>query len=314
MPDGTSALAPARGDFVAEALTGLTAARKSLAPKFFYDDAGCALFRAITELPEYYPTRTEFGILRGIGDDLAALVPPGAALVEYGASDEAKAAILFGALDIDAYVPIDIAHQALTALKSRMRWSHRAVAVHPIAADFLAPVTLPAMIAAMPKLGFFPGSTLGNLDPPDAIAFLRRVRATLGVCASLLIGVDLEKSPDILIPAYDDAAGVTAAFNLNLLARLNREADADFDLGRFAHRAVWNDTAKRIEMHLESLAAQSVRVAGRSIRFSAGETIHTENSYKFSIERFAGLATRAGWRVARSWTDAERLFSVHLLN
>lgn len=314
MPEGSGALAPARSDFVAEALDGLTAPRKSLPPKFFYDDAGCALFGAITELPEYYPTRTELGILRDIAGDLAALVPPGAALVEYGASDEAKAAILFAALDVDAYVPIDIAHQALTALKSRLRWSHRAVALHPIAADFLAPVKLPAAIGAMPKLGFFPGSTIGNLDPPDAIAFLRQVRTTLGVCASLLIGVDLEKSPDILVPAYDDAAGVTAAFNLNMLTRLNREADADFDLDLFAHRAVWNDTAKRIEMHLESLVAQSVRVAGRTIRFRAGETIHTENSYKFSIERFAGLATRAGWHVARSWTDAERLFSVHLLS
>lgn len=313
MPEGSASLVSARVDLIAEALAGLTAPRKTLPPKFFYDDAGCALFRAITTLKEYYPTLTETAILHACAPEIAWRLQPGAAVVEYGASDESKAAILFPAIDADAYVPIDIAHGALTALANRMRWSHRAITVYPIAADFLAPVRLPAAIRGMPKLGFFPGSTIGNLDPVAAVEFLALVRETLGPDASLLLGVDLEKSPDILIPAYHDARGVTAAFNLNILTRLNREADADFDLARFCHRALWNDTDKRIEMHLESRVAQTVYVAGRRIEFRAGETIHTENSHKFSVERFTRLAERAGWRVANSWTDAADLFSVHLL-
>ncbi|MDD2876788.1 MAG: L-histidine N(alpha)-methyltransferase [Acidiphilium sp.] len=313
MPEGTVALVSPRVDLVSEALAGLSAARKTLPPKFFYDEAGCALFGAITRLAEYYPTRTELAILRDCAPDIAAHVAPGAAMVEYGASDEGKAAILFGVLDVDAYVPIDIAHGALTALANRMRWSHRAITVYPIAADFLAPVRLPAAIRAMPKLGFFPGSTIGNFDHEAAIGFLAMARVTLGQGASLLIGVDLEKSPDILIPAYDDAKGITAAFNLNILTRLNREADADFDLASFKHRADWNDDRKRIEMHLESRIAQTVHVAGRRIRFNAGETIHTENSHKFSVPHFASLARRAGWTIETTWTDAEQLFSVHLL-
>lgn len=298
---------------IAEAVAGLTAPRKTLPPKLLYDEAGCALFGEITGLPEYYPTRTERALLPEVAAALARRVDPGGAVVEYGASDEGKAALLFAELDCSAYVPIDIAPAALAALARRMRRSHPAIAVHPVAADFLAPLELPAAVAGLTKLGFFPGSTIGNFDPDEAVGFLRRVRATLGAGAGLLIGVDLEKPADILIPAYDDAAGVTAAFNLNLLARLNREADADFDLALFRHRAVWNAAHSRIEMHLESRVRQSVRVGGHRIAFAAGETIHTENSYKYSILRFRALAARAGWRCAESWTDDAGLFSVHLL-
>jgi len=314
MPEGFITRVSTRNDVAAEALRGLTAPRKTLPPKLFYDEAGCALFGAITNLPEYYPTRTETRILRDRAADIASRIAPGCALVEYGASDESKAAILFDYLDADAYVPIDIAHEALHNLTQRMRWSHRAITVHPIAADFLAPVRLPNAIRAMPKLGFFPGSTIGNLDHTQAVRFLAMVRETLGEGASLLIGVDLEKSPAILIPAYDDAAGVTAAFNLNILQRLNRETDADFDPGLFTHRAIWNDEAKRIEMHLQSRIAQTIHLAGHPIRFEAGETIHTENSHKFSITAFTALARQAGWQCDECWTDEDDLFSIHLLS
>lgn len=313
MPEGFIQSVSTSSDVAAEALRGLTALRKTLPPKLFYDETGCALFGAITALPEYYPTRAETGILRARAADIAARIEPGCALIEYGASDESKAAILLDHLDADAYIPIDIAHDALNALTRRMRWTHRAITVHPIAADFLAPVRLPKSIRAMPKLGFFPGSTIGNLDHDQAIRFLAMVRETLGQGASLLIGVDLEKSPDILIPAYDDAQGTTAAFNLNILQRLNREADADFDTALFTHRAIWNDQAKRIEMHLQSRIAQTIHLAGRPIRFKAGETIHTENSHKFSIPAFQTLAQKAGWHGTTTWTDPDNLFSVHLL-
>lgn len=314
MPEGLSTLARVRDDVAETAIAGLTAAPKTLPPRLFYDERGCALFGAITRLPEYYPTRAERAILPRAAAAIAERIEPGAVVVEYGASDEGKASVLFDALDVDAYVPIDIAPQALRAISQRMRWSHRAISVHPIAADFLGPIALPGAVHGMPKLGFFPGSTIGNLDPGEAVAFLRRARTTLGDDAALLIGVDLEKSPDILVPAYDDAEGVTAAFNLNLLTRLNREAEADFDPALFAHRALWNDRLKRIEMHLVSRIAQTVGVAGRRVRFAAGETIHTENSYKYSAERFAALARAAGWRGDESWTDEQGLFSVHLLS
>lgn len=298
---------------VAEALAGLTAPRKALPPKLLYDEAGCDLFATITSLPEYYPTRTELALLPVAAAALARRIEPGSVLAEYGASDEAKAAILFAELAFDAYVPIDIAPAALAGLSRRMRESHKAIEVHPVVADFLAPVELPEAVRLMPRLGFFPGSTIGNLDPGQAVEFLRRVRATLGEGAEFLIGVDLEKPLDILIPAYDDPAGVTAAFNLNLLKRLNREAAADFDPSLFVHRAVWNETHRRVEMHLESRVRQSVRVAGRRIEFAAGETIHTENSHKYSVLRFEALAAEAGWRRTETWTDRAGMFSVHLL-
>ncbi|HET9148254.1 MAG TPA: L-histidine N(alpha)-methyltransferase [Acetobacteraceae bacterium] len=316
MPEGDFKLAPARTSVVDEALAGLTASRKSLPPKFFYDRTGCELFGAITGLPEYYPTRTERLILGGCMPELAALTPQGAALVEYGASDEGKAAILLDALDLAAYVPIDIAHEALEGLRRRMLRSHPGLPVHPLAADFTddsCPFSLPRAVRGLPVLGFFPGSTIGNFDPLAARMLLASMRKTLGQGAALLIGVDLRKPEEILVPAYDDAEGVTAAFNLNLLARLNREADADFDLGGFAHRAIWNGKESRIEMHLESLAEQTVHVAGVPVSFRQGETIHTENSYKYTPQRFVSLAAEAGWHGARMWTDPDRLFSVHLL-
>jgi len=316
MPDGFS---PQKiGSVAQEALTGLTAARKTLPAKLFYDAVGCRLFGQITKLPEYYLTRTELALLRDVAGAVSDMGPSAGVLVEYGASCEDKAAILLrafgsGGKAFRAYVPIDVAADALADLASRMAISHPKLLVQPIAADFLAALSLPPEVASLQNFGFFPGSTIGNLEPQAASAFLQQARQTLGEGAQFLVGADLRKDPAILLPAYDDAAGVTAAFNLNLLARLNREAAADFDLNAFAHLAVWNNEESRIEMHLLSLRRQMVHVAGRDIWFEDGETIHTENSYKHSLDGFAAIAKAGGWNTLRAWTDTERRFSLHLL-
>ncbi len=306
--------ATARAEITQEALAGLTATPKTLPSKLFYDIEGVRLFEAISRLPEYYLTRTETALLARIAPELAALAPRGGTLVEYGASDEAKAMFLLQADPgrISAYVPVDVAENALSDMAARLRHTMPDLAVHPVCADFNRQVALPAGLDA-PRLGFFPGSTIGNLEPDVACTFLRRARAALGDTSWLVVGVDVRKEPDILLPAYDDADGITAAFNLNMLRRLNREAAARFDLRQFSHLAIWNDTESRIEMHLRSTVAQTVQVAGTRIRFQAGETIHTENSYKHSIAAFQGLAAAAGWVPAAVWTDPDGLFSIHAL-
>ena len=293
-----------------EALSGLTLSRKVLPAKLLYDDEGCRLFGEITRLPEYYITRTENVLLSEIAPSLR--VPSGIALVEYGASDETKASILFHWLDIVAYVPIDIAGPALSSMQRRLASSHQTLKTFPIEADFLSALSLPPEVETLPALGFFPGSTIGNLDPQTAKSFLEQVRVTLGGKSLFLVGADLRKTVDILIPAYDDGQGITAAFNMNVLVRLNREAAADFDLRNFQHRAVWNDSSGRVEMHLESQIAHKARVAGRTISFAAGETIHTENSYKHTLDGFKKLASSAGWETVQVWTDPKELFSIHL--
>jgi dimethylhistidine N-methyltransferase len=194
-----------------------------------------------------------------------------------------------------------------------MAATHPDLLVRPVQGDFMRETTLPHAVAGLPRFGFFPGSTIGNLDPVSAHRFLSSARRALGPGAWLVVGVDVRKDPETLLHAYNDDAGVTAAFNLNLLSRLNREACADFDLGRFQHKAIWNDAASRIEMHLVSQAAQTVRVAGTAIEFAAGETIHTENSYKHALPAFRAMAENAGWHAARVWTDEKGLFSVHAL-
>jgi L-histidine N-alpha-methyltransferase len=304
---------------LAEALAGLSQARKTLPPKLFYDEAGCRLFQRITELPEYYLTRTELGLLETVAPSVAAAMRPGALLVEYGAGDESKAELLLrerhasGVAVFAAYMPVDVATEGLEQARARLDRSYPRLRVHTVAADFLWPVALPPGFAGMPRLGFFPGSTIGNLEPADARRFLAQVRATLGNSALFLVGVDLRKDPAVLIPAYNDAAGVTAAFNRNMLVRLNREAGADFDPSAFNHSAIWNETESRIEMHLVSQRDQVAHIAGRSIRFARNETIHTENSYKYALKDFTELAGLAGWRTRQVWTDAGCLFSVHLL-
>jgi dimethylhistidine N-methyltransferase len=305
----------AANDIVAEALAGLTATPKTLPPKLFYDAEGVRLFEAITRLPEYYLTRTETKLLRRIAPEVVALAPAEAALIEYGASDAGKARILLNApgADFAAYVPIDVAESALQSLAARLRVLQPGLAVHPICADFTQDMVLPRAVRGLEKFGFFPGSTIGNFEPDAARRFLAQARRTLGSGAWLVVGADVRKDENTLLNAYDDAAGVTAAFNLNVLRRLNREAGADFALGMFEHEAVWNDRESRVEMHLRSRAPQCVRIAGRTVRFAEGESIHTENSYKHSIVAFQRLAALAGWMPAHVWTDADGLFSVHAL-
>ena len=306
----------ANNDIVAEALAGLTATPKTLPSKLFYDAEGVRLFDEITRLPEYYLTRTETKLLRQIAPEFARLAPAGSVLVEYGASDETKARLLLDAegAQFAAYVPIDVAGDALDDMEIRLRVHAPRLEVHPLCADFTQDPILPHAVLQMPKFGFFPGSTIGNLEPLVARLFLAHARRTLGNGAWLVVGADLRKDEATLHAAYNDAAGVTAAFNLNMLKHLNREAGADFDLRRFTHEAIWNAAQSRIEMHLRSQNDQTVTIANTRVHFRAGETIHTENSYKHSMAAFQSLAGQAGWHPAQVWTDPDSLFSVHALH
>jgi dimethylhistidine N-methyltransferase len=299
--------------FAGDVIGGLSKFPKTLSPKYFYDEKGSELFEQITVLPEYYPTRTELSILRQRGGDIAKLIPQGAALIEFGAGATTKVRLLLERCAFGAYVPVDISGDFLRAQAENLRRDFPQLAVYPVAADFTAPFALPAEIAGMPKVGFFPGSTLGNFDPQDASAFLRTARNILGYGAQMIIGIDLEKDERTLYDAYNDSAGVTARFNLNVLERINRELGGNFDLSGFTHRSVYNRDRHRIEMHLISRKAQNVRLLGRNFSFRPGENIHTESSYKYSLARFTGLAHGAGWQVRESWTDPAAMFSVHAL-
>jgi dimethylhistidine N-methyltransferase len=298
--------------FAADVLAGLTGKPKRLAPKYFYDAAGSALFERITELPEYYPTRCELALLRDNAPAIASLFPANCALIEFGSGSSKKARILLGsAATVEAYVPVDISGDFLQQDAALLRRDFPHLGVHPVIADFTQPFAMPASIAALPRVGFFPGSTIGNFEPHEAAKFLHHAGATLGAGAVLIIGVDLVKDASILCPAYNDAEGVTARFNLNLLARINRELGANFDLTAFEHHACYNRGLNRIEMYLASTKRQKVRVAGKAIGFRAGETIHTENSYKYSAGAFEALAQGSGWSPLKIWVDG--LFSVHAI-
>jgi dimethylhistidine N-methyltransferase len=299
-------------EFATDVIAGLTAKPKYLPPKYFYDLAGSALFDRITDLPEYYPTRSEISLLAKHAPQMASLLPPGVALIEFGGGSSRKARILLGAAaNIEAYVPIDISGDFLREDAARLKRDFPHLAIHPVAADFTVVTEPPAEIAGKRHAGFFPGSTIGNFEPHEAAAFLRRAGRILGVGSVFLVGVDLVKSPDILYRAYNDAEGVTAKFNLNLLVRINRELGANFNLAAFEHHAFFNGERNRIEMHLASAKRQKVRIGDATIDFRAGETIHTENSYKYSIESFQALAHGSGWSPLAVWTDG--LFSVHAL-
>ena len=301
--------------FASDVLEGLTAKPKRLSPKYFYDLAGSALFERITQLPEYYPTRCEIAILRQHAPAIASLFPQNCALVEFGAGSSRKVRILLGAAaTIEAYVPVDISGDFLQSEAVLLRRDFPRLAVHPVVADFTKSFALSAPIANLPRVGFFPGSTIGNFEPHEAAKFLRHAADTLGEGAVLVIGVDLIKDTKILCPAYNDAEGVTAKFNLNLLARINRELGANFDLASFRHRALWNAAQSRIEMHLESTREQRVRISGAELdlRFSEGERIHTENSYKFTDAAIRLLLSDGGFEVEQTWTDERGWFSVAL--
>jgi L-histidine Nalpha-methyltransferase len=272
------------------------------------------LFERITALPEYYPTRTELSILERRAGEMSGYVPLSAALVEFGTGSSRKARLLIEAApQLAAYVPVDISAEFLAQEAAAVRRDIPWIAVLPVAADFTRDFDLPAQIRNRPRVGFFPGSTIGNFEPEDATEFLRQAGRILGGGATMIVGADLIKDEAVLNAAYDDAAGVTAKFNLNVLTRMNRELAGNFDLASFRHRAFYNAANHRIEMHLESLQAQSVTVAGRAFDFRKGETIHTENSYKYTVQSFRALAEAAGWRPVETWTDERGYFSVHAL-
>jgi len=301
-------------EFGRELLAGLMRSPRGISPKYFYDEAGSALFDRICELPEYYPTRTELRILTERARDIAREIGPAAEIIEFGAGSLTKVRRLLDALDEPGrYVPIDISGAHLEAAARRLVADYPRLAVQPVVADYTMPLVLPARERGSgQRVGFFPGSTLGNFSPEEALAFLQLAQRLLRG-GGLLLGVDLVKDPARLHAAYNDAQGVTAAFNLNLLRRANAELDADFDLDGFAHAAFYNAPLRRIEMHLVSRRVQTVEVCGRRFAFEEGETIHTENSYKFSVDGLRALAQKAGFRPAAVWTDPERLFSVHWL-
>ncbi|WP_295996556.1 L-histidine N(alpha)-methyltransferase [Rugamonas sp.] len=295
-------------------IAGLSARQKSLSPKYFYDAIGSALFEAICLTPEYYPTRTETALLREVAADIGAGIADGAVLVEFGSGASDKTRLLLDAApQIAAYVPIDISVDALDQAAARLARHYPALQVAPLAGDFTAELSLPEPVRPRPKVGFFPGSTIGNFTPPQAVAFLRSVRRLLGEDATLIVGADVVKDEATLVAAYDDAAGVTAGFNKNLLTRINRELGGDFDLDAFAHEARWNAALQRMEMHLVSRHDQIVNAAGHAFAFKAGESLHSENSHKFTAASFAALAAQAGWHVRQAWTSAAPQFAVYLL-
>ena len=320
--DRRTAAAPAFVDlhrdadrFLEEVIAGLSRPLKELPPKYFYDERGSELFEAICGLPEYYPTRAELEIMRDHAGEMARQLGPGCAVIEYGSGSGRKTRLLLKALSPVAYVPIDIAREQLHVTAAEIAAEFPRLAVTAVCADYSRSFRLPQLAGAPARrrVVYFPGSTIGNLSLPEAAGFLANARRLVGPGGGMLVGVDLKKDAARLNAAYNDARGITAAFNLNLLARINRELEADFDLASFRHHAFYNGTLGRIEMHLVSLADQRVRVGRAGFGFRGGETIHTENSYKYSVDEFRALALSAGFEPARCWTDGERLFAVHYL-
>src|SRR5713101_2475621 len=301
--------------FLDDVLRGLSARRKTLPSKYFYDAEGSRLFEAICELPEYYVTRTETALLADVAPELAGFVADGAALVEFGSGASAKTRLILDASpQIDLYVPIDISEAALSDAAESIRADYRSLTVIPLVEDFTRALQLPSVVRSRPIVGFFPGSTIGNFQPAEAAHFFRRVRTLLGDGALFVVGADLVKAPEVLLPAYDDAHGVTAAFNRNVLARINRELGGSLDLDAFEHRAVWNEAESRIEMHLVSSRDQTARIGSRTIVFIEGEVIHTESSHKYRPDAFEALVERGGWRVKTAWTSDAASFGVFLLD
>ncbi len=298
--------------FRADVLAGFRMRPRAIPARWFYDFAGSELFEQITDLPEYYPTRVETELLARHSGDVGRIVGPGRAVVEFGSGSSIKTPHLLEAVAPAAYVPIDISGDFLRESAAALASDFPKLSILPVEADFMFPITPPPEIAALPKLGFFPGSTIGNMVPRTAVNLLRAMVETLGLGAMLLIGIDRIKDERVLVEAYDDAQGVTAAFNLNLLRRINRELDADIPVDGFRHRAVWNDAFARIEMHLEAVRDLAFTIDGERFEMAAGETIHTENSHKYG-PRDARLLLRAGaWTPVAEWTDADDRFALIL--
>jgi dimethylhistidine N-methyltransferase len=298
--------------FRGDVLAGLAASQKAVPARWFYDDAGSQLFEDITRLPEYYPTRAETAILSGRSGEIADLIGPGRVVVEFGSGSSVKTPLLLSAIAPSAYVPLDIAGDFLRASSAALAAKFPGLPVHPVEADFMRRVELPAEVADLPKLGFFPGSTIGNMIARTATDLLRSMRETLGEGALLLIGMDLVKDEDVLLAAYDDAAGVTAQFNLNLLTRINHELDGDIPVDAFRHEARWNDTFARIEMHLVARRGVTFTVSEQTFTMREGESIHTENSHKFTKRSGQMLLAAGGWEPRARWTDEGKQFSLVL--
>ena len=300
--------------FADAVIEGLNKTQKQIPSRYLYDKRGSELFEDITDLEEYYPTRTEISILKEYDDEITELSGDNVNLIEFGSGSSKKTKILIRAIeDLQSYIPIDISKSALDEAEKELQNEFPDLDISTLHADFNKPVTLPVSKSNTFLLGFFPGSTLGNFEYTSAVTFLKNVKKILGKNSALLIGIDLQKDPDVLIPAYDDASGVTASFNLNLLERINKELDADFNLEAYEHKAIYNDKFKRIEMHIISLKDQAVTILGNKFIFDRGETIHTENSHKYTIKSFSELAESGGWKVTKHWTDGKDLFSLHYL-
>jgi len=299
-------------EFAADVLRGLNTTPKRIPAKYFYDDAGSQLFDRITDLPEYYPTRCEMSILEANAAEICKLIPEGAALVEFGAGSNRKARILLKAAPtLSVYVPVDICGAMIEREAVELRRDFPKLKITPVSADFTKEFELPQEAREAPaRVGFFPGSTIGNFEPHEAAAFMNNVGRILGPGAVLIVGVDLIKPVEVLKAAYNDKQGITAKFNVNLLKRINRELGGTFNLDCFEHHAIYNRERNRIEMHLASLRRQKVKVAGETIDFRAGETIHTENSYKYSVESLSALARGVGWSPLKVWIDSHKYFSI----
>lgn len=308
-------LHPATDRFLDDVQSALARTPKSLSPKYFYDDRGSALFEAICGLPEYYPTRTELALMHEHVVAMAASLGSNCLLIEFGSGAGIKTEVLLQAMQPAAYIAVDISSAALHAAADRHAARFRGIPMIAVCADYMQPLEIPGLsaFAASRRVIYFPGSTIGNLTPDEALGFLRDARRLAGPGGAMLVGVDLKKDPAVLHAAYNDAQGVTAAFNLNLLERINRELGADFDPAKFRHIAFYDAVAGRIEMHLESQCAQSVSVNGRRFAFAAGERLHTENSCKYSVDEFRQLAQSAGFHARQVWSDPQQYFAVHLL-
>lgn len=307
---------PASATMAIEILSGLRASPKALSPKYFYDERGSQLFDEITELPEYYPTRTEIGIMQTNIEEIIALVGKQASLIEFGSGSSLKTRILLDNLqELAAYVPVEISRDYLLEVVAQLQKDYPAIEMLPVFADFTKPFELPTpKVMPIKNIAYFPGSTIGNFAPPMALELLKVMASVAKRGGGLLIGVDLRKDTDVLEAAYNDSAGVTARFNLNMLKRLNDELNASFVLDNFRHQAIYNQAEGRIEMHLFSRCDQTVSVAGETFQLAEGESIRTECSYKFTLEGFARLARQAGFEVRQVWTDPAQLFSVQYLD
>ena len=301
--------------FLNDVVNGLSSSKKQLSPKYFYDEAGAEIFERICATPEYYPTRTETIILKNSAAEIARVIGPNAALIEYGSGALEKVKIILNALENPlALAPIDISEEQLDIAAKNIQKEFPNLNVLPLPGDFTKPVKLPEeLFEARKQVAFFPGSTIGNFEKADAVNFLKSVKTTIGDDGLMLIGVDLQKNRDALLKAYNDAAGVTSEFNKNILTRINRELAGNFNLNEFEHVAKYNEEHHRVEMHLKSLADQTVSISGAVFHFALDETIHTENCYKYTQASFSSLANVAGFFSISTWTDPDELFSVVLL-